>query len=51
MVMQRQIERLMKVRQAAADLDLAEVTLRSWMAKRKIRYVKMGRAVRIPEGR
>ncbi len=39
---------LMTVREASKELSLAEVTLRSMIAKRIISYVKLGRSVRIP---
>jgi excisionase family DNA binding protein len=40
---------LLTVEQAAARLGLKVVTLRSWMAKRKLGYVRVGeRATRIP---
>lgn len=40
--------RFVTVKQAAALLGLAEVTVRVWLAKRRMEYVRMGRAVRIP---
>jgi excisionase family DNA binding protein len=43
-------DRQMKtVRQVAEELGLAPVTIRTWMAQRKLRYVRLGRAVRIPD--
>jgi excisionase family DNA binding protein len=46
--MQSKQSRFLTVKQAASLLGLAEVTLRVWLAKRKLEYIKMGRAVRIP---
>jgi excisionase family DNA binding protein len=37
------------VEQAAEKLGLAEATVRAWMAQRRIEYIKLGRAVRVPE--
>jgi len=37
---------LMTVREAAAYLRISIWTLRHWVSKRKIRYIKLGRAVR-----
>ena len=42
-------EQLKTVQQAADQLGLAPVTIRSWMAARRIGYVKLGRSVRIPQ--
>ncbi len=41
-------EQLKTVRQVAGELSMAPVTIRTWMAQRKLRYVRLGRAVRIP---
>jgi excisionase family DNA binding protein len=40
---------LRTVRQVAEELGLATVTIRTWMAQRKLKYVKLGRSVRIPD--
>lgn len=40
---------MLTVEQAANQLGIKEGTLRLWLAQRKIPYVKLGRAVRIPE--
>lgn len=40
--------RLVSIKDAAQELGLAPVTLRSWIAKRTIGSVKLGRSVRIP---
>jgi excisionase family DNA binding protein len=36
------------VREAANELGLSAATIRSWVRKRRIGYVRLGRAVRIP---
>ena len=41
---------LRTVRQVAEELGLAPVTIRTWMAQRRLRYIRLGRAVRIPVG-
>ena len=43
------IERLLRVNQAAEALNFKASTIRAWILRRKIRYVKIGRGVRIPE--
>jgi excisionase family DNA binding protein len=40
--------RLVSISDAAKELGLAPVTLRSWIAKRRIASVKLGRSIRIP---
>lgn len=40
---------LLKVDEAAVALGISRHTLRSWIAKRRIGYVRLGRAVRITE--
>jgi excisionase family DNA binding protein len=40
---------LRKVADCAEQTGLKEPTIRLWMAQRKIAYVKLGRAVRIPQ--
>jgi excisionase family DNA binding protein len=37
------------VRQAAEELNVSVHTVRAWMAQRRLGYVRLGRAVRIPE--
>jgi excisionase family DNA binding protein len=37
------------VQKAADQLAMAPVTIRTWMASRRIGYVKLGRSVRIPQ--
>jgi excisionase family DNA binding protein len=37
------------VRQAAQELNVSIHTIRAWMAQRRLGYVRLGRAVRIPE--
>jgi excisionase family DNA binding protein len=39
---------LVTVSEAARSLGLAQVTLRAWIAQRRIGVVRLGRAVRIP---
>ena len=39
---------LLTVAEAAAVLGIKEATVRAWILKRKITYVKLGRVVRIP---
>ena len=36
------------VQQAAEALNISEHTIRAWVARRKIGYVRLGRAIRIP---
>ena len=40
--------KLLTVREAAVSLGLSVACIRSWVAQRRIGYVKLGRAVRIP---
>lgn len=40
--------RLLSVRQAAEMTGMAEVTVRTWLAQRRLERVKLGRSVRIP---
>ena len=42
-------DQLRTVQEAADQLGLAAVTIRTWMASRRIGYVKLGRSVRIPQ--
>ena len=39
---------LLTVAEAAAVLGIKEATVRAWILKRKVTYVKLGRVVRIP---
>ena len=39
---------LLTVAQAAQELALKESTIRRWVLCRRIRYIKLGRCVRIP---
>jgi len=41
-------KRLLSLKDAAEELGLASVTLRTWAACRKIAVVRLDRAVRIP---
>jgi excisionase family DNA binding protein len=47
-VSQRENDELLTIEQASATLGLKPVTLRAWMARRKVGYVRLGRSVRIP---
>lgn len=42
------MNKLLGVREVARQLDLSESTIRSWVLKRRIQFVRLGRAVRIP---
>ena len=37
------------VREAAEALNLSQATIRAWLLHRKIGFVRLGRAVRIPD--
>jgi excisionase family DNA binding protein len=39
---------MLTVAEVAAVLGIKEATVRAWVSKRKITYVKVGRLVRIP---
>jgi excisionase family DNA binding protein len=41
-------EQPVTVREAAEELGLSPATIRAWIRRRKIGYVRLGRAVRIP---
>jgi excisionase family DNA binding protein len=41
-------EQARTVREAAEELGLSPATIRAWIRQRKIGYVRLGRAVRIP---
>ncbi len=43
-----QRQELLKVREAAEGLGLSVACLRAWIAARRITFVRLGRAVRIP---
>jgi excisionase family DNA binding protein len=40
---------MVTVEEAAQQLSLSSATLRAWILRRKIEYVRLGRAVRIPQ--
>ena len=42
------IDRPLTVREAAESLNLSEECIRAWIARRRITFVRFGRAVRIP---
>lgn len=46
--MQDSQSRFISVKQAASILGLAEITLRVWVARRRLAHVKLGRTIRIP---
>jgi excisionase family DNA binding protein len=39
---------MLTVAEVATALEIKEATVRAWVSKRKITYVKLGRLVRIP---
>ena len=41
-------DRRLTVKETSQALGLAEVTIRAWIARRRIGYVRLGRSVRIP---
>ena len=38
------------IKEAAKELNLSPTTIRAWVGQRKLGYVKLGRATRIPAG-
>jgi excisionase family DNA binding protein len=40
--------RLLTVAQAAEELALAQITLRTWLSQGRVGYCRLGRAIRIP---
>jgi len=36
------------VKQAAAELNMSQAAIRSWIASRRIGFVRLGRSVRVP---
>ena len=42
------VDELLTVEEAAVRLGLAQVTIRSWILRRRIGFVKLGRSIRIP---
>jgi len=49
MSMVEQVARgMLTVEQAARELGLKESTIRAWLLRRKISFVKLGRCVRVP---
>jgi excisionase family DNA binding protein len=46
---ERGLREMLTVRETANRLGLQECTIRAWLAARKIDFVRLGRAVRIPE--
>ena len=43
------MEKLFKVSEAAERTGIRESTWRAWILRRRVTFVKLGRAVRIPE--
>ncbi len=43
------IEKLLRVDEYADRTGMKVVTIRSWIAKRRIAFVRLGRSIRIPE--
>lgn len=41
-------KRPLNVREVAGALGLSESTIRSWLAQRRLGFVRLGRAIRIP---
>lgn len=41
-------KRPLSVREVAGALGLSESTIRSWLAQRRLGFIRLGRAVRIP---
>jgi excisionase family DNA binding protein len=46
--MSRELTSPLSCKEAARALGLAEPTIRAWIGKRKIAYLRLGRAIRIP---
>jgi excisionase family DNA binding protein len=42
-------EKVLSVRQASEALCLRESTVRAWIARRKLGFVRLGRSIRVPE--
>lgn len=38
----------LKIREAAARLGLSEWTVRAWLREKRLGYIRLGRAIRIP---
>jgi excisionase family DNA binding protein len=47
-VIQKIQKGMLSVEEAAQELGLKESTIRAWILRRRITYVKLNRAVRIP---
>jgi len=45
-----QSETARTIKQTAEELGLSPATLRAWIRERRISYIRLGRAVRIPAG-
>jgi excisionase family DNA binding protein len=41
-------KRMVSVRQAAEELGLSVACVRKWIAERRMEYVRLGRAIRVP---
>lgn len=38
----------LKIKEAAARLGLSEWTVRAWLREKRLGYIRLGRAIRIP---
>lgn len=45
----KEIEKLYTVKEVASILNMAEITIRQWLGNGKIKAIRIGRTVRIPE--
>ncbi len=43
-----QSEQLLRIPEVAEQLTLRPVTIRAWLARRKLSFVRVGRSIRIP---
>ena len=43
-----QSEQLLRIPEVAEQLSLRPVTIRAWLARRKLSFVRVGRSIRIP---
>jgi excisionase family DNA binding protein len=48
-MVQNKNERPLTVREAANSLNLSEECIRVWIARRRIGFMRLGRAIRIPQ--
>jgi excisionase family DNA binding protein len=45
---QKQSSKPRTVKQAAEELNVAQSTIRAWIGQRRLGYVRLGRAIRVP---